>query len=235
MYNVLKRIYIDENIDSDRISFSDKDKIHHIVSVLRLKKNDELLVFNDNSGEFLATIEEIIGKSKLTLAVIKKTKELYENNNITVAFSPIKQDRLRFLIEKCTEIGCKDFIPIITERAIIRDINYEKLRFYIIGASEQSGRISVPVMHNKMTLISLLNQTKNQIIFCDELDDVHLISKMPFGKKDLVILIGPEGGFTTKERELLTKNQNVLSVSLGKNILRSETAAIFALSCLISK
>lgn len=235
MYNVLKRIYVDENIDSDRISFSDKDKIHHIVNVLRLKKNDEVLIFNGDSGEFLATIEEISGKSKMTLAIIKKTKEPYEDNCITIAFSPIKQDRLRFLIEKCTEIGCKDFIPVITERAIIRDINDEKLKSYIIGASEQSGRISVPVMRDKVTLISLLNQTKNQIIFCDELDDIHLISKMSFDKKDLVILIGPEGGFTTKERELLTKNQNVISVSLGKNILRSETAAIFALSCLISK
>jgi len=235
MYNALKRIYIEESIDSEQVSFENKEKIHHILNVLRLQKNDDLIIFNQNSGEFLANIEEISGKSRILLSVKKKTKDLPKESYVTIAFSPIKQDRLRFLIEKCTEIGCKDFIPVIKERAIVRDVNLNKMESYIVGAAEQSGRISMPVMHEKMTLTSLLDQTKGQIIFCDELDENNLISKLSLDKKNVTLLIGPEGGFNSKERELLKRNKNVLSVSLGENILRSETAAIFALSCLISK
>jgi 16S rRNA (uracil1498-N3)-methyltransferase len=234
MYHLLKRVYTESKIPSSGdVSFCNKDKIHHITKVLRLRPNDSLILFNEVSGEFLVQIKEAQSKSEILFTVKEHLRKSEKEKNINIAFSPIKQDRLRFLIEKCTEIGCSSFYPVITERSVIRKISVEKLRSYSISASEQSGRIRVPEIYEVQGLSMWLKNCKNKVLFCDEFEKERMVIGIDT-KDELSILIGPEGGFTDKERELLTKNDNVINVSLGKNILRSETAAIFALSAIIS-
>ncbi|MCH9753659.1 MAG: 16S rRNA (uracil(1498)-N(3))-methyltransferase [Alphaproteobacteria bacterium] len=233
MYNLLKRVYTEDQISvSSDVLFCNTDKIHHITKVLRLKEEDEFLLFNEESGEFLVNIKEVISKSKILLSIKKQVRTLEKSHNINVAFSPIKQERLRFLIEKCTEIGCTSFHPVITERSIVRKITVDKLRSYAISASEQSGRIDVPNLFPAQSLLSWLSNCDNKILFCDECEEKNVISKIDHQGK-VTVLIGPEGGFTEKERELILKNKNVTSVSLGKNILRAETASIFAVIAMI--
>ena len=234
MYHILKRIYSETQLSLAVLLFTNKEKIHHIVNVLRLKEGDDLIIFNQ-TGEFLAKIEKITGKSEIKFAMQKKLRDAPVDTNITIAFSPIKQERLKFLIEKCTEIGCTNFIPVITERSIVRSINLNKLQSYVISASEQSGRFTVPTLHKEIALKSFLKNQTNRIVFCDERESSTLISALALKGHDITILIGPEGGFTDQERALLKQTNDVYPVSLGTNILRSETAAIFSLSCIISR
>lgn len=235
MYHLLKRVYTDNNIPSSgELSFSNKDKIHHITKVLRLRENDNFILFNEASGEFLVQIKTVNSKSEIILSVKEKLRSLGKEKNISIAFAPIKQDRLRFLIEKCTEIGCTSFYPVITERSIVRKVSIDKLYSYSVSASEQSGRISVPKIYSAQDIMKWLENCNDKIFFCDEFEK-HKDRIIGSEKGNITVLIGPEGGFTNKERELLKRNDKVVSVSLGENILRSETAAIFALSSIISK
>ncbi len=131
------------------------------------------------------------------------------------------------MVEKCTEIGAAAFHPIIVERSEKKDLNTERLRKIAIEAAEQSGKVTIPEIFEPTDLETAIKNFDGQIFALD------------FGGKDLPakletkvgILIGPEGGWTDKERELFGKNK-IASVSLGSQILRAETAAI-AISSLI--
>lgn len=226
MYNPLRRVYSENKISTGDFVFSNKDKVHHVSKVLRLKEGDDLLLFNPESGEFLASIKSV-RKAEIILDVKKFIRKKSEKRSVTIAFAPIKSDRARFLIEKCTEIGCTKFIPVITERTIVKKVNDEKILSYIIGASEQSGRISLPEIQKTKSLKTLIAENRDTMLFCDEKESAQSISKLKIDR-DVVVLIGPEGGFTEEERKMLHLNKYVIPVTLGTNILRAETAAIVA-------
>ena len=228
MYNLLRRVYSENKISTGDFVFSNKDKVHHISKVLRLKEGDDLLIFNQESGEFLANIEAI-KKSEIILNIKKFIRKNSEKRSVTIAFSPIKPDRVRFLIEKCTEIGCTNFIPVVTSRTIVKKVNEEKIASYIIGASEQSGRVALPELQKVTPLQTFIAENKTKMLFCDERENTQSISKLKIDS-DIVILIGPEGGFSEEERKTLHLNKYIIPVTLGENILRAETAAIVALA-----
>lgn len=228
MQNPLRRVYTEKKISTGEFVFRNKDKTHHVSKVLRLKEGNDLLLFNPESGEFLATIKSA-HKSEIHLDVKKFIRKKSESRSVTVAFAPIKPDRTRFLIEKCTEIGCTKFVPVITQRTIVKKLNEDKIHAYIIGAAEQSGRVSVPSVEEAVSLKNFLAENKTKILFCDEQENAQAISK-PKVDTDIVVLVGPEGGFSEEERKMLHLNKNVIPVTLGENILRAETAAIVALA-----
>jgi 16S rRNA (uracil1498-N3)-methyltransferase len=228
MYRMLTRVYSENKISTGDFIFKNKDKVHHISKVLRLKGGDDLLIFNQESGEFFASIKAI-KKSEITLDVKKFIRKKSEKRSVTIAFSPIKPDRVRFLIEKCTEIGCTKFMPVITDRTIIKKVNEEKIYSYIIGASEQSCRVSLPEIQQPTSLKALVAENREKMLFCDERENTQSISQVKIDG-DITILTGPEGGFSDEERKMLHLNQYTSPVTLGENILRAETAAIVALS-----
>lgn len=229
MARTFRRVFINTHISLGQFLITDTRKIHHLLNILRVKRGDKLCLFNESDGEWLAEIMSIKGKT-ITCDVQKKIRELEEESGIKIAFAPIKQDRLRFLIEKATEIGVDAFIPVTTNRSIVRDVNIHKTHSYITNAVEQSERITVPEITKAYDLKKFLKDySKDTIIFCNECEQSRHISQI--GQKNkYIILVGPEGGFTEEERNLLTSKTNVISVRLIKNILRSETAAIVALS-----
>ena len=228
------RVFLKEPIGAGRIAILDKAKSHHLINVMRIKIRENLQVFNENDGEWAATV--LCLKPFLEIEVHKLLRLAEAKSQIKIAFALIKPDRLRFLVEKTTEIGVDGLIPILTDRCVVRNINLPKINLYIEGAVEQSHRITVP----KVTPLCLLKNlpelySEEQIIFCNELEKTTSLKELASvtGSKSKIILIGPEGGFTEKERNLLLSLSNVTSIFLTQNILRAETAAIFALSCLI--
>lgn len=226
-----KRIFVDVELSEGNFCLTDHQTINRISKVLRLKEGDEIVLFSREQKEWLARI--ITVKKREIVFDLLSSSEVVENSaDIILAFSPIKPERMRFLLEKCTEIGVTKFIPVIFDRTIIRKVNREKLDHYIIAASEQSGRVSVPGIEQEKSLSEFLKASQEaEIIFCNEKEDDFLINKVTIKGKQIVI-IGPEGGFTDQEREMLESQANVKSVSLGKNILRAETASIFAVGYL---
>ena len=203
------------------------DDFHYLSNVMRCDLGSIVLLFNENNGEFTA---EVTGKNKktLTLRVIKKSEYLKINNDFELAFCPPKSQRLDLLIQKCTEIGVKNFQPVISDHTVNRKINLVRIQKIIKEAVEQSNQIFLPEIREPFSFEEYLKKSK-RIFFADIQSDINLSEIGKDQNLNGSILIGPEGDFSTKEISALRENKNCLSFSLGPRILRSETAAIASL------
>lgn len=232
----LKRVWVEDQLHEGAIiTIVSKEKIHHLTVVLKIKRGENLRLFNEKYGEFLGEVQAQ-DRKEITIKITDQLLKTKPENNITIGFAPLKPDALRFLIEKATEIGAYEFIPVITERTIIRHINPAKLHAYTLSAAEQSERLSVPEVKEPVSLKDFVSLYDGPILFCNERSNSPFIKtvlkQLPTDSK-LIVLIGPEGGFTQREQDYLMSKKNIHSVSLGENILRAETAALFVLSCII--
>ncbi len=226
------RLYFPNKIQSNLISHLTKDQSHYTKDVMRLKIGDSLSIFN-SQGEWNAIIESY-EKEGTRIKILKKVRNKDNEKNIWLAFSLIKQNPLNFLIQKGTELGVQKFVPILSERTIVKKINIERIKKIIVESSEQSNRISVPEIKNLEPLKKFLSQfPKNgYLIFCDincnKNNLKNILSKKIEGP--ICVLIGPEGDFSETERQSIIELNQTHSMSLANNILRAETAAITAVS-----
>ena len=157
-----------------------------------------------------------------------RDRPIFEEKNIWLAFSPIKKVPQDLMIQKTTELGIQKFIPLLCERSVVREINIKRTEKIITEACEQSNRITVPKIQELQRLDEFIKNFPDdgKIVFCDinsqSKDLYNKLSK----KNPICILIGPEGDFSEEERQFITNYKNVISITLAKNILRAETAAI---------
>ena len=202
---------------------------NYLGNVLRLKEGAELLTFDGSSGEWLARIAEA-GRKRMTLAVERKTREPETIPDVWLAFAPVKRQATDWLVEKATELGAAQLIPVITRRTIAERVKLERLEAIAIEAAEQCGRTMLPEIANPRPLAQFLNSRdpSRTLYFADE--GGGMPAAEAFGPGPAVILIGPEGGFTEEERESIRSARNAVPVSLGPRILRAETAALAALA-----
>ena len=226
------RIYFPDKIKSDLVTRLPRDQFHYLKDVMRLKMGDTLSVFN-NQGEWKASIQNY-EKQTVKIKILEKLRDKKNEKNIWLAFTPIKQNPLNFIIQKGTELGVQKFIPILSERTAVKDINAERVKKIIIESAEQSNRISVPEISKLETLKFFLSSfpKKGCLIFCDINCDKSDLKNI-VAKKDIepiCILIGPEGDFSENERNLIINLEQSKSISLAKNILRAETAAVAAVT-----
>ena len=205
----------------------DKSQSHYVSKVMRLKEKEVFSLFN-SSGEWEAKISNIT-KSIVEFNVTKQLRHKENTKDLWLAFSPIKSNYFNFMIQKATELGVTKFLPIIFERTIVRKINKERLEKVIIEAAEQSNRITVPSIEDPQKLKSFLNNDMD-LIFTDLNTTNTKIDLTKLTTKPTCVIIGPEGDFSEQEREEILKFNGVQSVKINENILRSETAAISALS-----
>lgn len=220
------RIYIEDPIQEGAFISLTKDVVHYLTVVLRIKassKDNIILVFNDRDGEFEAELIAI--KKDFKINVIRKIRPVTVFKEIKLYFAPIKQTRLNYMIEKATELGVTDFIPTITERTINRDFNRERYRKIAVEAIEQSERFIIPRFHEQINLLEVV-QKEEKIYAAIERQDFRAQENINIAN----ILIGPEGGFSDTEKELLLKSPNIIPVNLGGFILRAETAALVMIS-----
>ena len=224
------RLYFSDKIQSELISYLTREQSHYVKDVMRLKTGDSFSVFNDQ-GEWNAIIENY-EKDGARIKILKKVRNKKSEKNVWLAFSPIKQNPLNFMIQKTTELGIQKFIPVICERSVVNDINIERIKKIIIESSEQSNRLSVPEITKKESLKNFLKLFPKDgcIIFCDinsnKSNFRNILSKKIKGP--VCILVGPEGDFSENERQLIIELNQTCPLSLASNILRAETAAIAA-------
>ncbi len=227
------RLYFSKELKANLLSNLSAEQSHYIKNVMRLKPGDTISLFNSMNGEWDAKIVNH-NKENTEFKVEKLIKNNKLENDLWLAFSPIKKNHLDMMIQKTTEIGIQKFIPILSERTIVKEINTERLKKIIIEASEQSNRISVPEIKNLEPLQDFLSKFPNDgsLIFCDinckKNDLKNILSKK--NKGPVCILIGPEGDFSEKERQFIIERKEIFSLSLAHNILRAETAAIAAVT-----
>ena len=224
------RLFYQKKLSDNLIGNLDKKQSHYVSKVMRLRENDEFNVFNE-SGEWIAQIKKI-NKTGIEFRIVKQLRSKESREDIWLAFSPIKSNYFNFMIQKATELGVTKFIPVIFERSIVRKINNDRLKKIIIEATEQSNRIYTPKVESPVKLQNFLStyEDKIKLIFTDLNSNKKKISLIKSEKKPLCILIGPEGDFSESERLKILNFKDVETIKLNDNILRSETAAISALS-----
>jgi 16S rRNA (uracil1498-N3)-methyltransferase len=224
------RIFLNENLNEQSEIILSKDQSHYLLSVMRLKVGQKVLFFNGNDGEFYGIINSI-EKKKTTIKILSKEREVNDQQKVVLAFCPPKGNKLDFLIQKSTEIGVREFIPVISDHTINRKINIDRLKKIIIESAEQSNQIQLPNLQNPLSFDSFVNNfSKSTILFAD-INSLNSSLEEIIEKKqsNYILFIGPEGDFSSKEREVILQNKNFKSFSLGSTILRSETAAIAGL------
>ena len=236
------RLYFSDKIQSDLVTHLNKNQSHYIKNVMRLKPGENISIFN-SYGEWNSKIESY-EKGKAQIKILDKVRGhqrhrkelLYKENEkkIWLAFSPIKQNPLNFMIQKATELGVQKLIPLICERSIVKNINTTRIKKIIIESSEQSNRLSIPEIKKIESLKNFLKifPKNGYIIFCDinthEKNLKEILAKKIEGP--ICILVGPEGDFSETERQLIINLNQAYPLSLASNILRAETAAIAAIA-----
>ena len=227
------RLFYSKELKAGLISKLSKTQSHYIKNVMRLKPGDRISLFNSSNGEWDASI--LTHDKDLTeFKVEKLSRPQEEENNLWLAFSPIKKIPQDMMLQKTTELGIQKLVPLLCQRSVVREINIERAEKIVIEASEQSNRISVPEILKIQDLENFLKSfpENGHLVFCDINCESSNLKNILSKKNPTCILIGPEGDFSENERQSIVNHKKTISISLAKNILRAETAAIAATTIL---
>lgn len=231
-----------KNINKDLVIIDDKENYQHIARSLRAKIGEKIKMVDENRIKYEGIISEIT-KNAINVQIEKKYPS--ENNlkfNLYLAQSPLRSDFQTMVIEKATELGIRGFYPVYTDNcALSKNIIEKKITKWqktMYEASKQCERAGVPECFELTTLETLIESDKfNRIIaFCER--DYKLSMKEYFSKniikenENILVIVGPEGGFTKREFELFEKS-GIIMLSLGNLILKGETAVIVGLGNII--
>lgn len=204
----------------------------HAAYALRVRVGDRITVFDGIGHDYFCKVKEI-KKDKTLLEIIETAENVGESAiSVSLYLSVIKQDKFELAVQKATELGVKKIVPVysaFTQRNF--SLNYDRLNKIAVSACEQCGRSIVPIIEQALDFDELLNRTKTTyMIFPWEREsNGTLQAVLDKDKADISVFIGPEGGITEDEKNKLI-SVGAKSVTLGKRILRAETAAIAALS-----
>ena len=238
----MHKFFIEDNqINNDRIIIKDDD-YNHIANVLRMKKGDSILVTNKESKEtFNCKIEEINSKEVICNILNKENKKVELDVNIDIFQGLPKADKMEYIIQKCVELGVHRIVPVNMKYSIVKIKDEEKknIRWNKISevAAKQSKRNIIPKIEKSINMSTLYDEIKNYdltIVAYENEDNITLkdVLKVNSNIKNIAVIVGPEGGISTDEIEMLKEN-GARIVSLGNRILRTETAPISILSMMV--
>ena len=209
----------------------DAAQAHYLSGVMRLRQGDALAVFNGRDGEWQATLLDA-GKRGGSVMVVAQTAPQQDPPDLWLIFAPIKKARTDFIVEKAAEMGAARILPVQTDHTNSDRIRQDRLQAHAVEAAEQCGGTFVPPVAELQPLSRLLEgwDPARRILWADEsrVGPAQVLAGLPAGP--WAILIGPEGGFSAKERAQLGRLPFVTPVSLGPRILRADTAAVAALA-----
>ena len=226
------RLYHPNSIVENTTSLLSKEHTHYVANVMRLKRGSNINFFN-KEGEWVSEIV-FLEKDRVEVKFLKIVKEPIKSSSTELAICLVKKNPMEMILQKATELGVTKIIPIISERTEVKELNIERANKIVIEATEQSNQL-IPPEISKITklkdFIKNLNAT-NKLFFAD-INCREKLKKENIKDNSLkTILVGPEGDFTPSERKMILENSNTISFSLSKNILRTDTATISALSLL---
>ena len=224
------RLFHPENITENTTSLLSKEHTHYVVNVMRLKRGSNLNFFNKD-GEWLSEII-FLDRDRVEVKFLNKIKEPTNSSNIELAICLVKKSPMETILQKATELGVSKIIPIVSERTEVKDINFERANKIVVEATEQSNQLTPPQISEVTKLKDFLKNldSSSKLLFADINSKENLKSEVLKEAKTLSVLIGPEGDFSPSEQELILENPHVVSFTISKNVLRSDTAVISAIS-----
>lgn len=228
------RLYISDPLNTGQKVELKEDSAHYVRTVLRLKKENKIILFNGEGGEFLSVIDEV-SRKRVVIDVVERIDRSVESPLcINLGLGVSRGDRMDWAVQKSVELGVNCLTPLMMERCVVKftvDKKQQRLRHWqhiVQHAAEQSGRTILPDLNEIDTLAEWVKQQIGLKVFLDPYAEKSLFELKPDNMK-VTLLAGPEGGFTDQERELAVE-AGFIPVRLGKRILRTETASLAALS-----
>jgi len=224
------RLFHPENITENTTGLLSKEHTHYVVNVMRLKRGSNINFFNKN-GEWLSEIV-FLDRDRVEVKFLNKIKEPTKNSNIELAICLVKKSPMDTILQKATELGVSKIIPIVSERTEVKELNFERANRIVVEATEQSNQLIPPQISEITKLKDFLKDLSgsSKLLFADVNSKDKLKAEALKEAKTLSVLIGPEGDFSPSERELILANSNVAPFTISRNILRSDTAVISAIS-----
>jgi len=229
----IHRLFVDAQLTAGATVSATPDQANYLRKVLRLGADGEIMVFNGREGEWTAGLVPK-GKRDLDLLVREQTRPQQGGPDIDYLFAPLKRMRLDYIVQKATEMGAARIVPVLTQRTVADRVKLERMRANVIEAAEQCGILRIPECSEPATLAAVLAATPDErrLIFCDEAapqaSPLAALADVPHGP--LAVLIGPEGGFSQAEREMLLSRDGVVAISLGPRVMRADTAGVAAMA-----
>lgn len=225
----MQRLYVNQSLRAGESVEAASDQFNYLANVLRMGDSSEILLFNGRDGEWKASLS-FPTRKKITLTPFEETRPQPEKPDLHYIFAPLKTGRLDYLVQKAVEMGAGVLRPVLTQHVQGKITNLDKLRANVIEAAEQCGILAVPDVEEPVRLKDLLESwsPSRRIIYCDEGDAGQnpLPVLREIEEKELALLVGPEGGFSEEERQLLRSKAWVTPIPLGPRILRADTAAV---------
>ncbi|HQW84356.1 MAG TPA: 16S rRNA (uracil(1498)-N(3))-methyltransferase [Ferruginibacter sp.] len=234
---ILPFFYSEDVVVTDADVVLNEANSKHIVQVLRMQNGDQLQITNGKGNLFIAEITDN-NRKRCAAKILQTSSHQPAANYITVAISLIKNNsRFEWFLEKATEIGVREIIPILCERTEKTTVKADRLKNILVSAMLQSQQTWLPVLHEPAKFNNLINSANQQqkfIAHCINDTKRNLADVNNESLSSKIILIGPEGDFTPQEIELALQN-HFIAVSLGNTRLRTETAGMVAatLLCLV--
>ena len=224
------RLFHPEKITENTKGLLSKEHTHYVVNVMRLKRGSNLNFFNKD-GEWLSEII-FLDRDRVEVKFLNKIKEPTNSSNIELAICLVKKNPIETILQKATELGVSKIIPIVSERTEVKEINFERANKIIVESTEQSNQLIPPQISEVTKLIDYLKNFdgSSKLLFADVNSKYKLKSEDIKRGQSISILIGPEGDFSPQERELILATFNLTSFTLSRNILRTDTAVISAIS-----
>ena len=224
------RLYHPDSILENNTSLLSKEHTHYLVNVMRLQRGSNLNFFNKN-GEWKSEII-FLNKDRVEVRFLKKIKEGKNLSKTEIAICLVKKHPMDIILQKATELGVSKIIPIVSERTEIKELNIDRAKKILIEATEQSNQLVPPEIEDVIKLKDFLKtfDETSKLLFADVNSKDNLKIEDLKNFKSFCILIGPEGDFSPVERESILQNRAVKPFTLSRNILRSDTAVISAIS-----
>lgn len=243
----MQRYFLNKDLELEQIIQLEKADNHHVTRVMRGQVNDELIIVDSKNIAYKAKIKEIIdGAANLIIVDELKDQQKELPIQVTIACGLSKNDKIDLIVQKATECGMSEFMPLALKRDVVKwvgkkaDAKIERLAKIAKGAAEQSHRLIVPEINTLHTMEQLLQASSAydiKLIAYEETakegqhSQLAQIVKQIQSKQKVLIVFGSEGGLDPKEVDRLETN-GFVACSLGPRILRAETAPIYFLSAL---
>ncbi|MDC1096003.1 RsmE family RNA methyltransferase [Pelagibacteraceae bacterium] len=223
------RLFFPDNILENTTSLLSKEHTHYVVNVMRLKRGSNINFFN-KEGEWLSEIV-FLARDRVEVKFLNKIKNSSKISNIELAICLVKKKPMEIILQKATELGVSKITPIISERTEVKELNLERANKITVEATEQSNQLNPPILNKVTKLKDFISNNKGTKLFFANVSSKYKLKPSDIEREQSIsILIGPEGDFSPQELELILATSNLTSFTLSRNILRTDTAVISAIS-----
>ncbi|MHA1563779.1 MAG: 16S rRNA (uracil(1498)-N(3))-methyltransferase [Alphaproteobacteria bacterium] len=232
---VLARLHVPDHLGAGATIGLAPGQVHYLRAVMRAIPGEAVALFNGRDGAWLAVIDKLT-KNSCWLSVGEQTRQPAPEPDLWLLFAPVKGARIDWVAQRATELGVSRLLPVLTERTQVRRVNEARLLANAIEAAEQCERLSVPDVAETAGLRAVLAAWPGdrRLIVADETGAATPIAAMlaenELSGRPVAVLVGPEGGFSAGELDLLRELPFVTCVGLGPRVLRADTAAIALLA-----